>query len=96
MAPSNQNMDKKNFVSPLGPGGGLGASQHRDPLPNSHPHALSPRSYEKFKKKNTLSHVTISKYRQAVGDWRVPLHPHGLKFTSLSTHQDHLKPGTPE
>jgi hypothetical protein len=64
MAPSNQNMDKKKFVSPLGLGGGLGGSQHRDPLPISHLHALSPRAYEKDLKKthhHMLLYLSIDK-----------------------------------
>jgi hypothetical protein len=75
---------------------GLGGSRHRDPLPSSHPNALSPRAYVKNKNKKTSSHVTIPKYRQALGDWRVPLHPHSSKFTSMSPHPDHLNPGSPE
>jgi hypothetical protein len=74
--------------------GGLGGSRHQDPLPSSHPRALSARAYEKDLKENTFSHITIPKYRQAVGDWRVLLYLHGSKFMSLSPHPNHLKPGS--
>jgi hypothetical protein len=66
------------------------------PTPQLPSHALSPRAYEKEFIKNTSSHVTIPKYRQGVGDMMVPLQPHVSIFRSLSPHQDHLKPGTPE
>jgi hypothetical protein len=40
----------------------------------------------KIYKKNTSSNVAIPKYRQAVGHWRVPLHPDCSKFHELKAH----------
>jgi hypothetical protein len=76
-------MDKKKFVSPLGPWGGWEGLSTETPslAPILMPSA--PGLMRIKKKKNTSSHITISKYRQAMGYWRVPLNPHCSKFHKL-------------
>jgi hypothetical protein len=92
-------MDKKKFVSPLGPWGGWEGLSTETPslapiLMPSAPGLMRIKKKKKTKKnitktiiiqqkKNTSSHITISKYRQAMGYWRVPLNPHCSKFHKL-------------
>jgi hypothetical protein len=96
MAPSNQNMDQKNFVSPLGPWEGwegLGTE-----TPSLAPIIMPSASglLRIFLKKTLhlmLPYPSIDKLWR-IGGCHCTLMVQ--KFTSMSPHPDHFKPETPE
>jgi hypothetical protein len=96
MEPSNQNLDQKILVSLLGPWGaweGLG-TETPSPAPILMP--STPRLMRKIKQK-TLHHIlpypSIDKLWGIVGCHCTFI---VQNFTTLSPHQDHLKPGIPK
>jgi hypothetical protein len=95
MAPSNQNMDQKIFVSPLGPWGGWEGLGTKTPSPAPILMPSASRLLRKVLKKTLhlmLPYTSIDKL-WGIGGCHCTLMVQ--KFTSMSPHPHHLKPEIP-